>query len=334
MDITLAQISDIANLGYEDPNAVEYYLVNEGSVNIGTPENPIDPQETYNNVNYVPEMFCNDYQLIGGDDAIAEFAKESEYFEYKQYDAIYEKYTTQDLTVLPYRIAPCDSYDVPNISDVDFYHWIKLYMRSWDNNLSTLICAYDVEENKLMLRPVQEANYDKDSSTKYYEFGDVILEYEFVFRGTTLTLSKDGQSVTLNAGYIYGTEENPRLYADSYLSQGSAEIDNIIGFSILWDDEKGENNRFHVIFEDRDSNQKTSYKCVGRISEDGLFTFTVPYDQELKYRAEEKTYQFVYFLYDDNKQHDGLILSDGEQTYFYTAGYFDYQNYKDNETVQ
>lgn len=317
--ISIAQIPDPANAGFEDPDVVKYYLTNKDSVEIGVPETFLNPQEVYANTAYTWEMFACDYQLIVREKTIDRFAEESEYFEYREH-WVFGEDTTYYLTVLPFKISPPSYSDTPNIQDAGLYHWMVMYMLTWDGEWHRLNGAYTVEDNTLAFRPVQEAYYDEDTSSMFYEFGDVILEYEYAFRGTSLTLSQNGQSVTLNTGYMFREQANPIFGSHCYLAQGSAQIDNIIAIDMYWDGET-DDNEFYITFKDWDGEERKSYASVGRLSEDGLLTFTVSYDPELNYR--KKTYQFVYFFYGTYLD-NGLILSDGEQVYYYTASFFDY----------
>lgn len=303
-----------------------YYLSNKDSVPVGEPDAPLDPGQVYDDITYIPEMFHANYALPGGDEALAQYQQDMDYMTYQDYNGITEEYTTRDLTAIPHAIRVGSYCPIPNVPDQDAYSWMQLYFQTYTGNLYTLTCSYWLEGDKLVLRPVREVSYDKETSTKTYDFTDITLEYAYAFQGTSLTLSRDGKSATMSAAYFSGKEASPYLHADGYLAKGSPQIDTITNIRLYWSEERN-SAWIHLSFDDRDGKNINSSKCAATLTEDGLFTFTIPYDQELPYRAEPKTYQFVYF-FSEEAGTEGLVLTDGRQTYLYTVSQSEYQEYK------
>ena len=64
--------------------------------------------------------------------------------------------------------------------------------------------AYEIQGHTISMQHLHSFNYDEATNTLKYELDDRLdLSYEFAFKGTTLTLSANGKSVTMNAGYNY-----------------------------------------------------------------------------------------------------------------------------------
>ncbi len=280
----------------------------DGSLEIGTPDNKLDPQEIYDNLEYTSEFFYGNYQLFGGDDAEKEYAKNSNYMDYTQNGKELK------LTTVPFALNAGKHTFAHKINYVTDYDWMRVYFyqrTDTDDYLYTVICAYSVENNKLILKPLSTFNVDDDNNKITYEFSDTVWEYEFEFSGRELTLSNGKDSVTMSSG-LDPYAKYDYIHADAYVSPESKTIDKIDHINFRYDGEEPDEARFNIEF----YNYKTpegSYGCVGKFEENGLFTFTVPWE------TGTKTYQYVYFLCGN----DGVIFADNDDIYFYNDDYSD-----------
>lgn len=275
------------------------------------PEKMLDPQQVYANLEYTPQMFYGYYYLEGGESVEEAFAEQSEYI------PIYEDGQERSISLLPCGIKAGPHNLNHMVSQIKEYDWLELYCYQetgrYDSeetykNLYILLCAYEIEGNTLKLKILDDFYVDKENDRIEYSFSEDTLQYEFSFRGHNLTLSTEGQEVTLYTGfsayrdYIY-------FYGENYLSPNSKPIDNIDYFAFLFEDEEPQYNRFYV----QNSDGKTIYESICVLEDNGLCTFTVPY------KDGTKTYQYVYFYCDD----DGIILTDGVNTHYYNDTYRD-----------
>ncbi len=293
-------------------NDKEHNLVSKYSVELGTPEKPLDPQQVYASVTYVPEMFYGHYRALNTNDSAGyqAFAKDLKTFVQE------DNYGSYNCTYLPFQIRAGQESFNHVLSYVEGQNWMQLYqLRVGVNysefNLTSVYCAYTVEGNKLKCTPVE--SYELDENKKHvtsYVLSDTTWEYEFSFRGRELTLSYEGQSVTLVAG-LEAYEDLPILSVDCYLDLDTLPLDGIHAIN-FYHRHTGE-FADHIYVKNADNDSFNG--CVGKLEENGLFTLTVPWD------SGTKTYQMVYFLCD----RDGLVLTDGENTYFYTKGYTAHQ---------
>lgn len=280
-------------------------MKNKNSVELGEPDTRLDPQAVYSKLTYTPEMFYGDYCLCGGEEAKDKFGAESEY----------STWTIQgeevELTKLPFRIRSGKETLYAIISSIEEYDWMELsYMRRGSDNkcyLDWVTCAYTVEGNKLILKVLDSFEADKENHKITYAFSDIVWEYTFTFNGRNLTLSTDDASVTLTTGLdAYGITDH--LHADNYASPGSKKIYGIDKINFLYD---GEGGSSYIDFGMTDG--EGVQKAIALLQENGLFTFTLPLEDSLK------TYQFLYF-YCGN---DGMVLTDGVNTYYYNDTYAD-----------
>lgn len=283
-------------------------IVFEGSdteklVELGTPNAQLDPQAVYSKLTYTPEMFYGDYRLFGGDEAEEKFGAESNYFTWNQNGKETEH------TTLPYRIQAGRQTMAHSINYVEGYNWMKLYfMKRVDDGkcyLDTVICAYEIDGNKLIVKPLDSFNVDQENNKITYTFTDLTWEYTFAFCGRSLTLSSGSDSVTLLTCLDpYGKEDY--YQTEGYLSSGSKSIDNIDKMSFRYD---GEESRLFFVTTD----ETWSYNSIAVWQENGLFTFTLALEGSVK------TYQYVCFC----GGYDGFVLTDGTDTYYYNATYRD-----------
>ncbi len=295
--------------GSKESNSENGYIV-KGSqedevVELGKVDSPLNPQTVYDKLTYTPQMFYGTYRVFGGKEAEKKYADEMEYVDYVVGDK------TSLITSIPFEIKAGHNTWNHMVNHIEEYDWMEVYFYKKSNaeaeaNLDFMICAYTVEGNKLTLKPLKTFNYDEDSKKITYEFSEIVWEYEFAFSGRNLTLSKNGKSVTMMTGLdAYG--EETYIYAEGYLSPDSAALDNIDQFEFRY--ESAKDNRFFV----ESVSGESLWTAIGKIEENGLFTFTAPW------KDGTKTYQYVYFMCDN----DGLILTDGTNTYYYNDSYSD-----------
>lgn len=284
-----------------------YLFYREDHVELETPDKPLNPQEVYDNLTYIPEMFYGDYMILGGDTAEEEFAKNSTYVDYTL------EGKTVSLSVLPFGFLAGRHSPAHSVVYIDGYYWMYTYfMRQYEDEqayLDTQLCAYTVEGNTLTLRLLDSFHMDRDTEKITYAFSDVVLEYEFSFCGRQLTLSKDGESITLWAGLDAYNEEN-YIHVDSYLVKGTQPLDNIDSLTFSYSDDED----FQTYFFVDNLNDDTCYNGIAHLEENGLFTMTLPWEDDTT-----DTYQMVYFLCGK----DGIIFTDGTNNYLYTHDYGD-----------
>ncbi len=280
---------------------------NEESVELGTPDVTLNPEEVYSKLTYTPEMFYGDYGIKGGRNVEESHWENSSYMTYDNGEQ------ERALTVLPHRIKAGKNSLGRNIVNVTEYNWMELDMGFMPEGASKavlydVVCAYTVEGNKLILKPLKNYTTDAEKMEISYEFSDYVWEYEFSFSGRELTLSKDGESVVLSSCLDPHGEED-YYYTDCYLSEGSKQLDNIDYINML------SNNNGNVYIYLKTPDKVTSYTAVAKYEQNGLMTFTVPFEDG----SEAKTYQYVAFFCED----DGMIFTDGINTYYYNDSYND-----------
>ncbi len=277
----------------------------DSGVELGTPEQPLDPEQIYANLTYTPEMFCGEYRMLGGDKAAKEMAKTLDTFE------LTRDGETKEYPILPYRIEAGDDTLGHWITRIKGYNWCRVYfMRPYgdgDYTLDYFFCAYTVEGNRLTLNPIDHFLVDTENNHITYAMTEVFLTYEFSFRGRTLTLSRDGKSVTMHTGMdVY--EDTPYINIEAYLS-GDRSLDGMKELLFGYYGEGSDVVRVHLLGEDYSSSD-----ACGKMEANGLLTFSVLMGEKVK------TYQFVYFYCGE----DGLVLTDGTNTYYYNHSWYTY----------
>jgi len=277
-----------------------YTVKAEESVELGTPSTTLDPQSIYGKLTYTYQMFYGNYRLLGGDKAKEAFGKETPMMDWPQDYA-------EKLTVLPFQIEAGPHTLSHVVYNIEGYQWARMHFLNENGNLNMLLGAYTVEGSTLKFTPLDIWEYDSETKTANYTLSPTTLEFTFSFNGRSLTLSREGAQVTLTAGLtVY--EDTAYFNTEHYLSQGSEALDGIDTLDLHYNQETGSR---HIFVESVDGERV--YKAIARIQDNGLLTLTVPWE------AGTKTYQYVYF-YGHN---DGIVLTDGTNTYYYNDDYWD-----------
>ncbi len=286
----------------------------EDHVALGTPAKTLDPKAVYSKVKYTPEMFRGDYRLLGGDEANKKHAESSEYINFTFND------TNREISVLPIRIEAGKNTMIHAVCSIEGYEWATVSFSEktakGDYTFAAIFCAYSIEGNKIIFKPLSNYSFDKATNKISYAFSDTIFEYEFSFSGRNLTLSSGGKSVTLTTG-LKVREDKDYIYTDNYISPNSKKLENIEQFYMLYDETDASLNR--LSFEIQDN--KRVYQPVILMQDNGLMTMTIPFE------TGTKTYQFVYFYCGE----DGIVLTDGDNTYYYNLSYREYNNLDTNK---
>lgn len=287
----------------------------EEHVTLGTPDKKLNPQEVYDDLTYIPEMFYGRYTLSGGEKAEEDFAETAHYME--RVDDDYKDGRTAQYTELPFRLEAGKHTFSHYINYVTEHNWLRAYFMKkseTDTYLDYSLCSYEIEGNTLTLRLVKEFHVDEDTKKITYTFSDVALTYEFSFNGRQLTLTTDNDSVTMWSGKDY-TGENDFVDTEHYVAKDSNAIGNIDYLSLSYN---GESKRSYLHADGIDGD--SCYEGIACMEENGLFTITLPWEES----ESVVTYQYVYFLCGD----DGIVLTDGTNHYLYTANISD--RYKNN----
>lgn len=298
--------SEEAAEGASETSAEDGFVIkNDDSVELGTPEKTLKPDEVYKKIKYTPEMFFGDYQIKGGKEAQEKFGKETEYATYTIGGE------EENLSVLPFQIQGGKHTYAHVIHSIKKYNWMNVYFMNKSEtsvNLDFMFCAYTIEGNKLILTPLDTYSYDDKTKKITYGLSDIKWEYEFSFKGRELTLSSGEHSITLTGGLDpYG--EHDYFATEAYLSAESEAAKGIDQMDFLCNAEDGAYNRFYL----ETITGEKSYNSIAKLEENGLFTVTVVLEEGTK------TYQYVYFYCGE----DGMVLTDGTNTYYYNDNYSD-----------
>ncbi len=303
----IALLFTLTACGGEDSADASGYIMRgntstEEPVELGTPETKLNPADVYKNLTYTPQMFYGDYAIEGGEEAEKKFGQE------KSYVAFEDSYGNSSITKLPFRMVSGPNNITHSVSFIEGYDWMTVYyMRknegATEANLATFNAAYTVKGNTLTIKPIKDFERNDETKKITYSFYDTEFKYEFAFDGTGLKLTQDGESVTLKNGRYNG---KPYFSAEAYLSKGSAPAGGVDQFSFLYEDDS-DYKRFFV----ESISGESVYTATAKLEDNGLFTFTVPWEKGTK------TYQYVYFY----GYKDGLVLTDGKNVYYYNDNY-------------
>lgn len=217
----------------------------------------------------------------------------------------------KEVSTLPYTIHVGAPNVLGLIGNVEEHEWMELYYLDKDGYWTSEFAAYTVSGNTLSVYSLLEEDYDDVTNHISYRLSETPIEYTFAFQGLSLTLTRDGKSVTMHPDVIGADEYN--LYLNSVLSEDSPALGDVK--MLYMEDGPGSGSGDHyAVVETTDGVWHT--EAAAQMREDGLFTFM--------WEDEESSgaYQFVCFYTGSGN----IILTDGEQTYYFGD---EYDFYKD-----
>lgn len=276
---------------------------NDNPTTVGTVSDPLDPEAIYSNLTYIPEMFYGKYS-VGGDWQLSS-SQVNNYLETVGTMEVAEGATHMDPAVIgtiPYRIEAGPANLDHALCFITSRNWARLSFYKESGNLTSCMAAYEIDGTTITFTPALEWKYEKENQFISYQLSDVHWTYDFSFSGPNLTLSQDGKSVTMISERF--ADKDYFFQFEGYLAVGSPTFDSMdlihchSGKTIILDAE--DRSLYHG-------------EAVS-VTEDGLITMSWLDDDGNKY-----TRQFVYFLCDFN----GIVLVDRENTYLFTAEYYD-----------
>lgn len=277
----------------------DYLIRNEESTELLFPSESLDPAAIYDDLTYIPEMFYGHYRIFGRKEGEDAYSNQISYINFKTEFA-------EKLTAIPYALTAGPRNLMHAISYSNEHHWLRAYFYTEKGYMTSILCAYTVNGRELTLQPLESFDYDRESGELTYALCDETLTYEFDFHGMMLTLTNGSQSVVM-FGNLWPTKDEPLIGIEGYLAEDSPAIPGVSGIRASLQEGKS------WIYT-KDETNRTNYGSIAMMDSDGLFTMTVPTEDSVT------TYQYVYF----NCGTDGIILTDGEQTYRYTVSAADW----------
>ena len=276
---------------------------NDDPTTVGTVSNPLDPQEIYRNLTYIPEMFYGTYSLHG--DWQLTDSQGKAFLEAVGTMEIADGATHMDgavISTIPYRIqAGPDTLDHA-LSFITSKNWARLTFYKESGSLTECMAAYEINGTTISFNPALAWKYDKETNFISYQMSEIVWTYDFAFSGPHLSLSQSGKQASLVAEkYV---DPDYRFQFEGYREVDSPTFDGMdlihchSGKTIILDAE--DSSLYH--------GEAMS------VTEDGLVTMSWLDRDNNKY-----TRQFVYFLCG----FDGIVLVDRENTYRFTAEYYE-----------
>lgn len=319
---TAVMLLSLAACGESTPkpssDGAYYFGSDDGKDQLIKYPNSMNPLNVYDSLEYTPALFYGIYQIDDMEKNQKEFAKTATFKEinYSEVYSIYsaeENLKTEKLSTLPYKIdmgAPGSSFGRKLRGN---HEWAVLHLVDEDGCTREVLCTYTVSGSTISFAPLAgyEEVYNEDFSTNriLYTAGTETIDYTFKFRGTTLTLTRDNQSVELKTQYFANYFSN--ISVGGYAAIDSAIFDDIDSIII-----SGYNSGdTFVVFTDVNDelySDSLNNACV-RMYEDGRITFYWETTDEND-KVIPHVHHFIYFPGGGYN----MALSDGETIYYYT----------------
>lgn len=300
----------------------KYYFGSEaGREKLESHVNPLNPTNVFSSTTYNERMFYGVYELAYLEDNLDEFA-ENAVFEELEYSETYNTQTAEEnrvskkVTALPVKIEmghACNNYARKLRGE---HEWASLYLVNERGYTVEVLCTYTVSGNTISFFPLDgyEAVLNEDflEEKLLYKVGEDSLDYTFELRGTSLTLTRGGESITLTSKY-FANNGIDHLNIGGYAAEGSPRFLNIDNFFGSLDKDR---NYVYIIASDEEIySSEYSNSCV-YISEDGQISFYWESKDE-NGNAVENYKHFVYY----SLSYNTIVMTDGEKTYYYTESY-------------
>lgn len=279
--------------------------------------NPLDPTTVYGNLTYDERMLYGRFMLNNEEKDLPAYAETAVYedLEYSETHSIYtaeENLTTEKLSTLPVELQLGTSCSLARKLRGQ-EEWCTLYLLNERGYKIDVLCTYEVSGNTVTFYPLDAYQEELDEEFKTarirYTVGKDGLEYTFQVRGTSLTLTREGQSVTLKTWYF--TDNSDSRYMGGYLADNSPAFENIDHFSLS---KTSELNTVYIT--DRNKELYTDSDHMGyaaaRMTEEGQLSIYWETEDE-EGNVTEHLKHFIYFPGDGYN----CTLYDGEIAYYY-----------------
>lgn len=297
-------------------------IYSEGMVKpeIGTVNNPLDAQAVYSDLEYVPEMFYGVYRLSHPSDGARDEQPSQSFVNVCQWvpreDIMDENPYLYEFSAMPYAMSAghgcAEAWE--KLLLVDEYNWCMLHFaqktQDGDIGFERIMAAYEINGSNITYHILKEWSYNEQTGEVEYEFTDNYLTYTFQFEGPSLILMSEQMQIKMySEQFCYSQTLDEYFAIDARAWDGEARIDNIESISVMAASEECSYNDW-AYFTINENGEKKEYYGTVLLSEEGLITFSYRDDN-----GNMHTHQYVIFYCAT----DGVILTDGEKTYYYTA---------------
>ncbi len=291
----------------------------------------LNPEEVYKNLTYTPQMFFGKYireDFLDGDGYFSsdsvdfdKFVKSTEWRTMYSFDEYSKKGEEIEVSAVPIEVRAGSHSASYKLRNVKKYNWMTLtfaWKRDEDRySTADITGVYYVKDGKLSFTPLNSMEKDeKTYEVTKYSLTDQVYEFDFEFSGTNLTISSGNSSSAMVARDFCERGNSDSYWLWNY-SSSKERIDDIVGFEISGYKEYDADHigRFGVKIDNKRGYYDNYSNVVGHFNENGILNFSWADIDGTKH-----AYEFVYFYCGD----DGLVLTDGEHTYFYNYDYTEF----------
>lgn len=297
-----------------------YYFGSEaGQKKLKESFNPLNPVNVMSNLTFDERMLYGRFHMENQEKAVKEYAKTAtfqdlEYSENYSINTAAENLVTNKLSTLPVELhaGPAASNYARKLRGE--HEWAELGFLNENGNVVDVLCTYTVSGNTVSFAPLDgyEEVHDEEFKTQkiLYTVGTDTLDYTFSFKGNSLTLTRDDQSVTLKTWYFSGnTSSSPTLGGSA--AADSAKFENVDYFSgsIYGKDSAP----VYIELTDGTLYSDSLDNAAIKYTDDGQISFYWETKDE-NGNVTEHLHHFVYFPGNGYT----MILADGKQVYYYT----------------
>ena len=268
-------------------------------LDFGKVDKVLDVEAVYDKIQYIPEMFYGRYEVPGARDNLDDYKASVSYIE----DSMDK---TGQITSVPFRIYAGPFSNPNKLHNINNHKWAELFYLNGDGKEVSRFASYKVSGDTISFTFLESYEYDSETLKLSYKLSDITVEYKFAFKGPELTLLAGENSVTLRATRF--DKENIKINIGHYTALNTPSLDGIDKLSFTL-----KKNEIYKTLMYEGSSNVYSDVIIG-MNDEGLFVMTC-----LDPNKVEHTYQFVYFYCEA----DGIILTDGKNTYFYNNIYAD-----------
>ena len=309
-------------------DGVYYFGSKEGQKKLEASFNPLNPTNVFSNTTYNEQMLYGAYELSYLDKNIEKFAENAtfedvQFSETYSFDTAEENLVTQKLTTLPVKVYLGHANNNYARKLRGEHEWASLYLVNERGYAIEVLCTYTVSGNTISFFPLD--GYEEVLGENYlaekilYKVGEDSLDYTFELRGTSLKLTRDGQSITLTSRY-FANNGIDGLDVGGYAAVGSPRFDGVDSFSGGLDRgyESVYLNLSDKLFDLVEKNVfSANYDnaCI-YMSEDGQISFYWE-SKDADGNVQEHLHHFVYYGLGGSS----IVMTDGDKVYYYTENY-------------
>ncbi|MBE6980966.1 MAG: OmpA family protein [Ruminococcaceae bacterium] len=298
-------------------DGIFYFGSETGKQKLKAAPNPLDPAQVYSRIDFHEKLLYGRFVAEDQQAYTAEAVYETlTYSATHGFSTAEENLCTEPMSTLPVSVEMGPSACHYGRKLRGDYEWATLGLLNERGYKVDVLCTYTVSGNTVSFTPLAayEEKMDENMVLQQilYTVGENSLEYTFEVAGTSLKLTRDGQTMDMKTWY-FSEDNSGSISFAGYLAEGSAAFANMDHFSCTWAEDF--TSIYLTTLQDELYSASLHNACAA-LNENGQLSFYWETEDEAG-NIQEHLEHLIYYPGDGQS----VALTDGETVYYYTESY-------------